>query len=75
MNVVFLIVTPRPISDVPSNIAANFLMGILPGMGLFEKRLDAQPRKKWLWILHLVLSSLFMMAYIWGAYEYMAPLA
>ena len=75
VNVVFLIVTPRPISDVPSNIAANFLMGVLLGMGLFEKRLDAQPRKKWLWILHLVLSSLLMMAYIWGAYEYMAPLA
>ena len=75
VNVVFLIVTPRPISDVPSTIAANILMGILLGMGLFEKRLDAQPRKKWLWILHLVLSSLFMMAYIWGAYEYMAPLA
>ena len=75
MNVVFLIVTPRPISDVPSNIAANFLMGVLLGMGLFEKRLDAQPRKKRLWILHLVLSSLLMMAYIWGAYEYMVPLA
>lgn len=75
VNVVFLIVTPRPISDVPSNIAANFLMSILLGMGLFEKRLDAQPRKKWLWILHLVLSSFFMMAYIWGAYEYMAPFA
>ena len=75
VNVVFLIVTPRPISDVPSTIAANILMGILLGMGLFEKRLDAQPRKKRLWILHLVLSSLLMMAYIWGAYEYMAPLA
>ncbi len=75
VNVVFLIVTPRPISDVPSTIAANILMGILLGMGLFEKRLDAQPRKKRLWILHLVLSSLLMMAYIWGAYEYMVPLA
>jgi len=65
VNVVLLIVTPRPISDVPSNIAANFLMGILLGMGLFEKRLDAQPRQKWLWALHFVLSSVLMMSYIW----------
>jgi len=43
--------------------------------GYFEKRLNAQPRKKWLWNLHLVLSSLLMMAYIWGAYKYMTPLA
>ena len=55
-------------------IAAGFVGGIFL-RGYFEKRLDAQPRKKWLWNLHLVLSSLLMMAYIWGAYRYMTPLA
>lgn len=71
---IFLAITPRPISDAPTQIATCFLLGILLGMALFEKRLNAKPNKKWLWNLHLMLSSLLMMAYIWGAYQYMAPL-
>ncbi len=58
-----------------STISVGFLVGIGIGLALFEKRLDAQPRQKWLWALHFVLTSVLMMSYIWRAYKYMAPLA
>jgi hypothetical protein len=49
-------------------------MSILLGMGLFEKRLDAQPVRNGLDFAPGAF-SFFMMAYIWGAYEYMAHFA
>ena len=73
MSTLLQLIKPDAFSGI-GLIGAGFVGGTFI-RGYFEKRLNSQPNKKWLWILHLVISSLLMMAYIWGAYEYMAPLA
>ena len=73
MSTLLQLIKPDAFSGI-GLIGAGFVGGTFI-RGYFEKRLNAQPNKKWLWNLHLVLSSLLMMAYIWGAYKYMTPLA
>ena len=73
MSTLLQLINPDAFSGI-GLIGAGFVGGTFI-RGYFEKPLNAQPRKKWLWNLHLVLSSLLMMAYIWGAYEYMTHLA
>jgi len=73
MSTLLQLIKPDAFSGI-GLIGAGFVGGTFI-RGYFEKRLNSQPNKKWLWILHLVISSLLMMAYIWGAYEYMTPLA
>ena len=73
MSTLLQLINPDAFSGI-GLIGAGFVGGTFI-RGYFEKRLNSQPNKKWLWILHLVISSLLMMAYIWGAYEYMTPLA
>jgi len=73
MSTLLQLINPDAFSGI-GLIGAGFVGGTFI-RGYFEKPLNAQPRKKWLWNLHLVLSSLLMMAYIWGAYKYMTPLA
>ena len=72
MSTLLQLIKHDGISEI-SLIGAGFVGGTFI-RGYFEKQLNAQPNKKWLWNLHLVLSSLLMMAYIWGAYKYIAPL-
>ena len=72
MSTLLQLIKPGGFSEI-GLIGSGFVGGAFI-RGYFEKRLNAQPNKKWLWNLHLVLSSLLMMAYIWGVYKYMPPL-
>jgi hypothetical protein len=61
-------VLPEPITA-----AEGFALGVAMGVGLLRKRLDAQPRTEWLWVLHTLLSTTLFVG-VMPAYWFLATL-